>query len=191
MALAIKNTLNTNGQGNALLLTDNTGIYNGSNLTGYGSPNPATSDFATYVSVITVPNPSTYLATGNAYSFSIWDTFPTTDTTLQYTINSSSLGQASGELLATGVYQLTTTAGTDTDPSVLYTYTNSYLVVPKIEQAIYQLLLSDSCDCNKYLYLNDMYTLMNLAWSYGEQQKALYELNKLVNALLSLGFTGI
>ena len=189
--LIIKNTLNTNGQGNALLLTDATGAYNGSNLTGYGSPNPEIADFATYVTEVTTPNSGTYLPTGSTYSFDIWDYFPTIDTTLEYIINSSSLGQGTGELLPTGVYSITSTAGTSADPSVLYVYTNEYLVVPKIEQAIYQLLLGNICDCNKYLYLNDMYTLMNLAWSYGKKNEALYELNKLSNALLSLGKTNI
>ena len=190
--LITKNTLDTNGQGNALLLTDATGAYNGSNLTGYGSPNPVTSDFATYNVAIATPNSGTYLPTGSTYTFDIWDYFPTTDTTLQYTINSSSLGQGASELLPTGVYQLTTTAGTNTDPSVLYVYTNEYLVVPKIEQAVYQLLLSGSCDCvEQYLYLNDLLTLVNLAWSYGKKNQALYELNKLSNALLSLGITGL
>ena len=189
MALQIKDTLGTNGQGNALLITDATGIYNGSNTGGFGTPNPETSDVTSDECIIIVPNSSTYLATGNSYTFNTFGTFPTTDQTLEYSIQSYSLGQSSGEILATGVYKLTRNVGVGASN---YGYTNSYLVIPRIEQAVYQLLLSGSCcDCRDYTYLNDMLTLVKLAFSYGEINKSLCELRALSNALLSLGKTNL
>lgn len=189
MALEIKDTFNVNGQGIAVLLTDATGSYNASNLGGYGTPNPATSAVTADSCSITVPNTGTYLATGSTYTFNTFGTFPTTDTTLEYAIQSYSLGQGSGELLATGVYKLVRTVSVG---STDYTYTNYYLVVPRIEQAVYQLLLSGNCcDCTNYLYLYNMYTLMNLAFSYGEINKSICELNNLINALNALGYTNL
>jgi len=189
MALEIKDTFNVNGQGNAILLTDATGSYNASNTGGYGTPNPDTSDITADSCSITLPNSSTYLSTGSTYTFDVFGTFPTTDTTLEYSIQSYSLGQGSGELLATGVYKLVRTASVG---STDYTYTNYYLVVPRVEQAVYQLLLSGNCcDCRDYTYLNDMLTLVQLAFSYGEINKSLCELNELINALNALGYTNL
>lgn len=71
-----------------LSVSETTGTYNAStNVGGYGAPNPTTGAIETYVLVITDPNGTQYTIDLEATTL-----FPTTDSTVSYTIPLSSLG---------------------------------------------------------------------------------------------------
>lgn len=188
MSIVLNDNVVANEQGTALLITDTTGIYNVSNTGGYGTPNPATSAFTTDECTITIPNGNTFLATGSAFTITLYPTFPTEDETLEITISADQLGQSAGDLLATGVYKFERVA---TASSVDYSYTNYYLVYPKVKQAVWQLTLSSYTVNPAYIEMNDMLSLIELAWSYGEQNKAIYTLQKLINLLIKYGKTNL
>ena len=187
MAIVLKNDITTNESGTALLLTDTTGAYNISNTGGYGTPNPATSTFTADSCVITTPATSLQ-PTGSAFTITLYPDFPTTDETLEISIASSQLGQGTGALLATGIYKFERTATSTTD----YTYTNYYLFFPKVRQAVWQLNLASALDTSTAVQqMLDMVTLIDLAWSYGETEKATYTLQKLINNLAKYGKTNL
>lgn len=192
MALVERNTLTTTPSATGLLITDATGLYaNPGNTGGYETPNPSVSDFISYVSTITVPNSSTYLATGTAYPIDLFGIFPTTNESVEQTITSAQLGFGANTIIATGIYKLYTVASTATDD---YTYTNYYLFFPRVTQAIAQLRLAGGCDCcnaEDYQAMTNMADLICLQWSYGQQNRALCTLQELINLLGKFGKTDL
>lgn len=87
MALIPKLVFDLNNSCSELSFSETTGAYSVTNTGGYGAPNPATSDIETYVLVITAPD-------GTQYTIDLKNTglFPTTNSTIVYTIPMALLG---------------------------------------------------------------------------------------------------
>jgi len=192
MAVVEQNTLTTIPSAMGLYITDATGAYSVSNTGGYNAPNADIADFISYVSTITVPDSSTYQATGTEYPIDLFGLFPTVDTELTQTITSLQLGMGATTVISTGIYKLYTVASTATDD---YTYTNYYLFFPRIETAVNQLLLNSNCSCDcidpRIFEMENMVSLIKLQWSYGETTRAICVLEELINLLAVFGKTNL
>lgn len=88
MALIPKLQFCLNNSCTELLVSETTGTYNAlTNVGGYGNPNPETSEVSTYTLIITDPDNIQY--TIDLFATTV---FPTTDSTITYSIPLTSLG---------------------------------------------------------------------------------------------------
>ena len=88
MALVPKLQFCLNNSCSELVVSETTGAYNAqTNVGGYGHPNPETTEVGTYTLIITDPDNVQY--TINLFATTV---FPTTDSTIQYTIPMSQIG---------------------------------------------------------------------------------------------------
>lgn len=90
MALVTQLQFCLNNSCSELIVSETTGAYSLSNTGGYGTPNATTGDIETYLLLITDPS-------GTVYTIDLFDTgfFPTTDSTVEYSIPMASLGNRS------------------------------------------------------------------------------------------------
>lgn len=176
MSFTLNTNFTTTPDGSSFLIYDTTGTGS----TGYGAPNPVVSDFISDSVVITLPAVD-FWPTGSSYTIDLFGDFPTTNTDLSQTIYGTELGMDG--LVTTGVYDILRTIGDNDSPQNTYTYTSRYLFYPKVYQAVCELALTGT----PLTEFNYMLWLINLSWSYGEQNKALYELQKLINLLAKYG----
>ena len=131
-----------------LLVSETTGVYNAlTNLGGYGAPNPTTAIVTSYSLVITDPSNVQY--TINLFA----NGFPTTDSTIEYSIPLSSLGNRT--VIEDGFWQFSWTVAsnvalqefTAVGNSAEYFTCNSACCVAALLAAIE--LDEDDCNCNK------------------------------------------
>jgi hypothetical protein len=107
----------------SLVFNDTTGAYSSDNQGGYGTPNKSTSGASAEI-IFT-------LADGNSYTVALPNTFPTTDSTVEYTIAATDLGYSSTDQIADQIisyqYKVTfsdTTTATQNGQASLYCQVN-------------------------------------------------------------------
>lgn len=137
-----------------LIVTETTGSYNAiSNTGGYGAPNPTTGSVSAYSLIITDPNDVSY--TINLFTTTY---FPTTDSTIEYSIPLTSLGNRT--VIEDGFWQFNwtvTSTGpvTSTGNSASYFTCNSECCVKallaKIDLTTDCCCSDESSDTNDYL----------------------------------------
>lgn len=122
---------------------ETTGAYNSlSNTTGWGAPNQTTGDATAATLVATNP-------AGTSYTINLFSTtyFPTTNTSLEYTIPMTSIGLASGASLTDGIWSFTYTVTTN---STTYTYNWTQAFYCQVQCCVYSMFkdLDVECDCS-------------------------------------------
>ena len=145
MALIPKLTFCLTDSCTELIVSETTGAYNATtNVGGYGSPNPTTASVSSYSLVITSPDNTDY--TINLFT----NGFPTTDSTIQYSIPLASLGNRS--VIEDGYWQFAwTVVGNDGEAytvennSAYYFTCNSACCVKALRAKID---LNDDCCCS-------------------------------------------
>ena len=160
MALQLKfNTCVINGC-KQIRFTDNTGFYNPTNLTGWGTPNPSVSTMTSAILEITPPGGIKY--TINAFATSI---FPSDDYGMSYDIPLSLIGNPTSIIDGQWLFTYIVSDGINTYTTSIYKYfyCNS-------ECCVTQMLanLKLSCDCCKD---SDEYKNYELAWVQLESLK--------------------
>jgi len=148
MALIPKLNFCLNNSCSELLVNETTGVINPtSNVGGYGSPNPTTAIVTSYSLIITDPNDVTYTIDLFASNF------PTTDSTMEYSIPLSLLGNRT--VIEDGFWQFSWTVAsnvaleefTAVGNSASYFTCNTECCVAALLAAID--VEEDDCNCNK------------------------------------------
>lgn len=124
-----------------LKLYDFTKAYAADNTGGYGAPNPATTDFATDVVLITLPG-------GTQVTINLFGTFPTATDTVAFAVANTALGLAADAELPDGLYTFERTQ-TGTFSAVAFTVsTTSYFIVSSAAECCITTLYKsiDICD---------------------------------------------
>lgn len=127
----------------SLIFSETTGLYNAeTNPTGYGAPNPSTSDIVSAELVIT-------LANGTSYTIDLFATgdFPTTNTAFEYEILPTDIGYNSDndqieDQIITFVYTITT------NTAVKYTQTVVQAFYCQVECCVNRMFLELDLDCD-------------------------------------------
>lgn len=133
-----------------LSVSETTGAYNAlTNTDGWGTPNPETSDALTYVLTITDPD-------GVEYTIDLFaNGFPTTDSTIEYSIPLTSLGNRTS--IEDGFWQfawiVTGTYGFPISSAFSYSGNSAYYFTCNTECCVAALLADitieeDDCNCN-------------------------------------------
>ena len=87
-------------------ISDTTGVYSSSNEGGYGSPNPLVSDATACTVSVMMPDPTTFLASGDPYVINAYPSLPNITDTI-YSIPNTSLGLLADDVLPDGQYIIT------------------------------------------------------------------------------------
>lgn len=125
--------------------SEGTGAYSATtNTTGWGSPNPETSDATAATLTVTMPDGTT------TYSFNLLtEGFPTTDNTVGFEILGSDLGYGTNAQIDDGKYTFTYTVVT---PSQTYTTSKTKLFYCQTKCCVDRLLAQAAndidCTCN-------------------------------------------
>lgn len=130
----------------SMTFTETTGAYSASNLTGWGSPNLATSDVDTADLYITDPS-------GTVFSFDLLaqsPAWPTTSSTQEFEITPSDLSQGDGNF-TDGLYKFQYTVHPTGDPSTSVitkvVYQLFYCNINCCVNQMFALITDPSCDC--------------------------------------------
>ncbi len=137
MANQIYFTVCMSGNCDLLTFKETTGAYSGTNLMGWGSPNKATTDAES--AVLTITNTTGIITTVNLFSKS--PSWPTSDTTQEYTITPSDLGY-------------TTTKFPDGVYTFLYTVKRTTATAFTFTQTVQQLFYCNASCCVNTLFAN-------------------------------------
>jgi hypothetical protein len=139
MALSLSFNICTKSGCKSLVFTETTGVYSIVNTTGYGDPNPLTTEFSSATLVLTFNDID--------YTFDLTSSnFPTSDDNVVFEILPSDIGQT--DVITDGIYYfkytITGTGGTYFQTGVNATYCNASCCVSQ--------MLCDidvDCDCSK------------------------------------------
>jgi len=139
--------------------TETTGVYNSSNTTGYGTPNPL--DSAMTSATLTITNPD-----GVTYTLDLFVTslFPTYNTSQYYDIPLSSIGSPTSIEDGEWLFVYTVSDGVDTYTKTIYKYfyCNSECCIKQMQPNV------ETCDCCKE---TQSYKDYILAWTQLESLK--------------------
>lgn len=149
MALKVKICTSISDDCKTIYFFDKTGAYDAStNTTGYGSPNPLTTDFTTATLTITLGG-----ATVSLTPISIIASFPTSNTALAWQVTAASLGMTSFPIGLTRVtYNISGRSG---GVAVAYSATTLFLCDCSIECCLENKLIDIiknppcGCDCEE------------------------------------------
>ncbi len=129
-----------------LSFKEETGAYSATNIVGWGAPNRATSTATEATLTITDPD-------GNDYTIDLFATgdFPTTDDTLEYSIDFTDIGLTTGDSLPDGIYTFLYSVTTVSGTTVVYTQTIRQAFYCQVQCCVYSMFkdLDLECDCSK------------------------------------------
>lgn len=126
----------------SLSFTETTGAYSINNLTGWGTPNEATSA-ATSATLSVIDTAGTTISFN---LFSLSPHWPTTDNDQIYTITSTDLHQGNTKILD-GLYKFTYTVVTETRTYTTSIYKLFYCNIQCCIDQMFSLITDPSCDC--------------------------------------------
>ena len=122
--------------------TETTGVYNAStNPTGWGAPNPLTSNATSATLAINI-------AGGTVYTLNLFtSSFPSSVSSLEYDVTASLIGGASGAKITDGIYTFVYTVVAS---GVTYTQTIIKGIYCQVQCCVYSMFKSlvSTCDCN-------------------------------------------
>lgn len=142
MSLVLNFSICTSKDCKSLVFTETTGAYSINNTSGWGLPNPIIADALTAILEITTPN-------NQIFTINLYNTFPTTNSTITENITNLDLGLISSSKFNDGLYifkyTVTTASNTYTQTIEKLLYCNASCCVDKM----FSLIKDPSCDCSK------------------------------------------
>lgn len=144
MALVLQFSVCQSSNCKKFTFTEQTKAYSTNNTTGWGTPNPATTDATSASLAVTTPGNVTY--TFNLFTSS----YPTTDFLQEYIILNTDLGYSSTETIEDGewtfVYTVVASSTTYTQTLRKFTYCNAKCCVYQMFKDIPDDVSCDCCD---------------------------------------------
>lgn len=142
MAVTLQFTVCQSTNCKSLIFQETTGAYSATNTGGWGNPNRATSTATTAVLTITPPN-------GTSYDVNLFtSSFPTTNTSQEYEIEATSIGQSSGSKWPDGIYTFVYTVTTVSGTTEIYTQTVKQAFYCQVKCCVYSMFTDIDLDCD-------------------------------------------
>ncbi len=140
MALELRFNIQQSYNCKEFIFTETTGVYSAGNLTGWGAPNPLTSDAT--VATLTVTDPG-----GTSYVINLFTSdFPSSNNSTEYTITFDEIGGAANTAITDGIYTFLYTV---TASDVTYTQTKISTLTCNVACCVYSMFkdIDFECDC--------------------------------------------
>lgn len=150
MALSLKIAICQNSDCKSVEFSETTGAYSTSNTGGWGSPNPTIADATSAILTITQPDGTvTTIASSLLYP-----TFPTTDDTVTYTIDSGDLALGDDVALPDGIYTFVYEVLTTTGVYRVQLRKALYCQAECCVNGLLAKVATEGCDCSSELVDN-------------------------------------